>query len=129
MFTQKEMDLLKDLRDEEELCIQKYAKYETEAKNCQLKQLFAQLGQKEQSHRDTINQIMAGNIPPLPAGGGQQGEEMPAPAAYGSDQEHNADKFLCSDALATEKHVSSLYDTCIFEFKDKAVRDILNHIQ
>jgi hypothetical protein len=33
------------------------------------------------------------------------------------------------DALDTEKHVSSVYDTCIFEFTDAGARQALNHIQ
>jgi hypothetical protein len=36
---------------------------------------------------------------------------------------------LCSDVLSAEKHVSSLYDTCIFEFSDEKCRQALNHIQ
>ena len=31
--------------------------------------------------------------------------------------------------LAGEKHVSALYDTCVFEFKDGAARNVLSHIQ
>ena len=33
------------------------------------------------------------------------------------------------DLLATEKHASSLYDTCVFEFGQPELRRILNHIQ
>ena len=33
------------------------------------------------------------------------------------------------DALDTEKHVSGVYDTCIFEFTDAGARQALNHIQ
>ncbi len=33
------------------------------------------------------------------------------------------------DVLATEKHASHLYDTCIFEFNDENARNALNHIQ
>ena len=39
------------------------------------------------------------------------------------------DKMLCSDSLSTEKFVSSTYNTAIFEFRDKNIRQILNHIQ
>lgn len=41
----------------------------------------------------------------------------------------NLDKFLCQDSLSTEKHVSSTYNTAIFEFRDKNIRNVLNHIQ
>jgi len=46
-----------------------------------------------------------------------------------SAQEKQKDAYLCSDALSTEKHVSSTYNTCIFEFSDSNVRNVLNHIQ
>ena len=36
---------------------------------------------------------------------------------------------MLKDALDTEKHVSSVYDTCIFEFTDAGARSALNHIQ
>lgn len=39
------------------------------------------------------------------------------------------DKDLCQDMLTTEKHVSSTYDTTIFEFTNTQVREALNHIQ
>jgi spore coat protein CotF len=39
------------------------------------------------------------------------------------------DKNLCSDMLATEKFVSSAYDTAIFECTNSNIRQILNHIQ
>ena len=39
------------------------------------------------------------------------------------------DKMLCSDSLSTEKFVSSTYNTAIFEFRDKNIRQVLNHIQ
>ena len=49
-------------------------------------------------------------------------------AIAGNPDKEN-DCFLCTDLLATEKHASHLYDTCIFEFKDEGVRSVLNHIQ
>ena len=39
------------------------------------------------------------------------------------------DAYLCKDALSGEKQVSSLYNTCVFEFKDASVRAALAHIQ
>ena len=31
-----------------------------------------------------------------------------------------------TDVLSGEKHASHLYDTCVFEFQNKQVRDVLN---
>ncbi len=47
----------------------------------------------------------------------------------GSSSYSNSDKDLCTDMLMTEKYVSGVYDTAIFEFRDPQVRNILNHIQ
>ena len=35
----------------------------------------------------------------------------------------------CSDLLTTEKHASNLYNTCVFEFGQTELRQVLNHIQ
>lgn len=115
-FTQKETTLLKDLKSQEELCIEKYGKYAADACDGELKNLFTSIRSTEQQHLSTIN--------------GYLGETSPAAApvnASGNCQ--NNDKFLCQDALSMEKHVSSVYDVCVFEFADSAVRQKLNQIQ
>ncbi len=128
-FSQKETTLLEDLKSHEELCVDKYAKYSAEACDPQLKDLFTQLGQKEQQHLDTINQIMSGNVPQMGGGNQQESQQKPTYQYQGNSADKPKDKYLCSDVLSTEKHVSSVYDTCIFEFKDTNVRNVLNHIQ
>ena len=40
-----------------------------------------------------------------------------------------ADAYLCRDALSMEKHVSSVYNTGVFEFSSPVLRDTLAHIQ
>lgn len=130
-LTQKETSLLKDLKEQEQICVEKYNKYSTEASDGQLKNLFAQIGQTEKQHLDTINQIMSGTVPTMQSGGNQQKQLNFTPAynTAGSSQNKQKDSYLCTDLLSTEKHVSSVYNTCIFEFKDTNIRDILNHIQ
>jgi len=54
---------------------------------------------------------------------------LPTPSAAYNEQSKQKDSYLCKDALSTEKHVSSTYNTSIFEFKDTGVRSALNHIQ
>ena len=39
------------------------------------------------------------------------------------------DAYLCRDALSMEKHVSSVYNTGVFEFSSPVLRDTLAHIQ
>lgn len=132
-LTQKETSLLKDLKEQEQICVEKYNKYSTEAHDEQLKNLFTQIGQKETQHLDTINQIMNGTVPSMQSGGGgNSNNTLTFTATYTAidkNQNKQDDSFLCTDSLSSEKHVSSTYNTCIFEFKDTNIRDALNHIQ
>ncbi len=134
-FTTKETNILKDLKEQEQLCVDKYKKYAAGAKDQQLKDLFSRLGQNEQQHLNTVTQIMGGAVPQMQTGGGGNGQTKTTAftPTYqntpNTDQNKQCDSYVCSDALSTEKHVSSVYDTGIFEFRDTAIRDTLNHIQ
>jgi spore coat protein CotF len=130
-LTQKETTLLKDLKDQEQTCVEKYKKYSCEAYDGQLKGLFSHIAQTEQQHLDTINQIMNGTVPSMQSGGGSQQPQLTFTPTYNMTQDPNKqkDSYLCTDLLSTEKHVSSVYNTCIFEFKDTNIRNALNHIQ
>ncbi len=134
-LTQKESSLIKELKGQEKLCIDKYNKHAACAKDPQLKTLFTQLAQKEQEHLNTLTQIENGTVPQMPACGEKNnnacrgGSCFTATYAIAGNPDKENDCFLCTDLLATEKHASHLYDTCIFEFKDEGVRSVLNHIQ
>lgn len=130
-LTQKETDLLKDLKGQEKLCVEKYTKYASNALDPQLKELFTSIANVEQQHLNTISQIESGNMPSSQSGGGSQTVKSTFTETYGlgDTPDKQADCYLCSDLLADEKHVSGLYNTCIFEFKDTVLRDTLNHIQ
>lgn len=125
---QKERSLLKDLTDQEQICVDKYNKYAAEACDTQLKDLFTRLASNENTHLQTLNQISSGTAPQM--GGQSGGQQQPTftPSSCGAQQKKN-DAYLCTDALSTEKHVSAEYNTSIFEFRDQSVRDALNHIQ
>ncbi len=127
-WTQKETGLLKDLKDQEQLCADKYAKHASCAHDAQLKNLFSSLSQTERNHYDTITQMESGTVP-CPSSSSQSAPTFTASYAGVNTPEKQADMYLCSDLLAAEKHVSHLYDTCIFEFKDENARTMLNHIQ
>jgi len=132
-LTQKERMLLEDQKKHEELCIQKYQSYAMQAQNPQLKQMFTQFANQEQQHLNTINQILNGQIPNVSQQGGQQqqsqaNQTMPNNNLNLSSGNQN-DALLCEDALATEKYVSSTYDTTIFECTNPQIRQVLNHIQ
>lgn len=128
-LNQKEAQLLQELKGQEQLCIEKYSKGAQCAVDGQLKGLFSRISQIEQEHLNTLAKIENGTAPQPPQGGG---EALPAfTETYGMTDtpDKQNDCYLCTDALSTEKHASSLYDTCIFEFRDENTRKLLGHIQ
>ena len=129
-LTQKETMLLQDLKTSEEICIEKYGQYAQRAEDQALKDLFLTIQSKEEEHLSTINSLIGGTVP-LMAGGQQQdqGGSQGSGACQQSKTASKTDEYLLQDALDTEKHVSSVYDTCIFEFTDAGARQALNHIQ
>lgn len=128
-LNQKETGLLKDLKDQEQLCVEKYKKHAECACDASLKSLFGYFQQNEQAHLNTLTQIGNGSIPSMDSGNKPVKPDITNSACRCSAEQNATDKYLCSDALAGEKHVSTLYDTCIFEFRDPQIRNILNHIQ
>lgn len=131
-LSQKEKMLLQDQQSHEEICIQKYSSYAQQASDPQLKQLFNSYAQQEQTHLNTINQILQGQVPQMQQGSGsQQMGQMGLiqSSNFGLTQGGKDDEALCNDMLMSEKYVSSAYNTAIFEFQDTNVRQALNHIQ
>ena len=128
-LTQKETNLLNDLKSQEQLCIEKYTKYANEACDPTLKGLFNSIKSTEEGHLSTITKMLGGEEVTMPAAPTAVSQKLNiAPSSCPADQKQR-DGFLCKDALATEKHVSALYDTSIFEFSNPTLRDTLNHIQ
>lgn len=133
-LSQKERLLLQDQQAHEEICIQKYTSYGQQATDPQLKQLFNSYAQQEQTHYDTLAQILQGQVPNIQQGQQQGGQNQ---VAMSSGLGMNANNFnapgddqaLCQDLLMTEKYISGTYDTTIFECQDANVRQVLNHIQ
>ena len=128
LLSQKETDLLKDLKGQEKLCVEKYKKAAEQAKAEQLQRRFLKIAEIEQQHYEAVCAIMNSTAEP---------QSIPTPvnqgfsATYGIDENEQKknDCYLCSDALAMEKHASHLYDTCVFEFKEQSLRNQLNSIQ
>ena len=128
-LTQKETTLLEDLKSQEKLCIEKYTKYQAAACDPALAGLFGTIKATEEGHLSTVCKILSG----------QDVAATPAPTAVSQKftceksscdaMAKENDAYLCKDALAMEKHVSSVYDTSIFEFSAPVLRDVLSHIQ
>ncbi len=136
-WTQKEASLLKDLKGQEQLCVDKYGKYAQQAHDPELQQLFRTIQQTEQSHLQTVTTLLSGQMPQQ--NGQQQNQQttqqpqryaqFPPQGAQDVHQAFKQDKFLAEDALCTEKEVSGAYNVSIFEFRDPQVRQILNQLQ
>ena len=130
--------LLQDLKTSEEICIEKYDQYARKADDQALADLFLTIKAKEEEHLKTINSLMGGTVPMMAGVGqgsgssgqnGQGNEGQPGDGRATQKSHSKTDEYLLKDALDTEKHVSSVYDTCIFEFTDAGARQALNHIQ
>ena len=128
-LTQKEHSLLTDLKSQEQLCIEKYGKYAEYACDPALKSLFSKIKTAEEGHLSTISKIMSGEEVAMPAPPTAVSAKLNVEPSSCSVEQKNQDAYLCKDALAMEKHVSSVYDTSIFEFSSPVLRDTLNHIQ
>ena len=129
-LTQKEHSLLCDLKSQEELCIEKYGKYSSEAHDPCLKNLFSSIRTTEESHLATIQRMMNGEEVEMSSESpSAKAAKTECPVASVSPEEKSADAYLCQDALAMEKHVSSVYNTSVFEFSSPNMRDTLAHIQ
>ncbi|MDW8802992.1 spore coat protein [Clostridium sp. A1-XYC3] len=131
-LTQKERTLLEDQKSHEQLCVDKYSSYASQAQDQQLKQLFTNHASIEQQHLNTINQLLSGQVPQMnsqQSGNQNQQQSMSSGNTGAVGMKGVSDAELCQDMLMTEKYVSGAYNTAIFEFKDTEVRDVLNHLQ
>ncbi|AJA47233.1 coat F domain-containing protein [Clostridium pasteurianum DSM 525 = ATCC 6013] len=133
-LSQKERTLLEDQKSHEQICIEKYTNYANKATDPQLKEIFNANKQQEQTHLDSINQLLSGTVPQMNQQQNQNtAQQNSAQSTPTSNTPTTAtdlnDADMCSDILMTEKYVSGSYDTAIFECKDTEVRDALNHIQ
>ena len=128
-LTQKETSLLKDLKGQEELCVQKYGRYADDACDPCLKGLFSSIKSTEESHLQTIERILGGEEVSTQTPPSAVSQRFVCQPGKCSPEQKKSDAYLCGDALAMEKHASSLYDVSIFEFSDPVLRDTLNGLQ
>jgi len=135
-WTQKEASLLKDLKGQEQLCVDKYGQYAQRAHDPELQQLFHDIQQTEQQHLQTVTTLISGQLPQQTVQTNQQAATPNQPDVWQGQpqgmtmqQAMEQDKFLCQDALCTEKEVSGAYNTSVFEFRDPQVRQVLNQLQ
>ncbi len=131
ILNQKESAAIKDLQTQEEMCIKKYEKYHNEAKDPVLKDLFKNLQEREQQHYDSLEQVLTGQVPSCDCNDSSGREYNPA-ATYNTEsqlQNKDSDCYLATDCIATEKLVSSEYNSDVFVFGDPSIRKLLADIQ
>lgn len=127
-LTNKEKTLIQDNLNAEYLCIRKYEQYASMASDPQIKQVFKDLGNKEQQHATTLEGILSQN------GVNNQNifKSFTKPQEDLSNIQSSlgfTDAQLLNDALYTEKHVSSSYNNAVLESFDTNIRQKLQHIQ
>lgn len=130
-LTEQQTFVVKNLMDQERMCVEKYTRGEKEAKDPVLKELFATIKKEEQQHYNSLSQLLEGNVPEVNTRD-EAGMSYCPKATYVGD--YNAtdkenDKFLCTDAIATEKYVSSAYNYELFQFGAPNVRRLLNDME
>ena len=132
-WTKKEQNLLKELQNAEKLCVEKYRKAAREAADPALGEIFSGIEQAEQKHFAVLGKMADGAVPSLPAQNKAKGkaakEEKPAPKGRLRRTARQEDAYLLADLLGTEKYVSAVYNTAIFEFTDEKARETLGGIQ
>ncbi len=128
-LTQKETSLITDMKSQEQLCIEKYGKYATEAHDGALRNLFTTLKTNEQKHLDTLNRILGGEEVSMPAAPSAVEAKFTPTRSSCSAAEKEEDGYLAKDALSMEKHVSQGYNITVFEVSSPVLRDTLSHIE
>ena len=130
-ITEKQKFVIQNLKDQEKMCVEKYDRGEKAAKDPVLKDLFQSIKKEEQKHYHSLEQLLNGNIPEVNTiDQAAKGYEPKASYTGNFNQEDKEnDKFLCTDAITTEKYVSSAYNFELFQFADSDVRRLLNDIE
>lgn len=131
ILKEKEATAIKDLQTQEQMCIQKYGKYATEARDTVLKDLFLDLQKDEQKHYDSLGQVLTGTVPSCDCND-DRGKNYAPKATYdpmGNSEDKKHDCYLATDCIASEKMVSSEYNSDVFVFGNSDVRKLLADIQ
>ena len=128
---EKERAVIQDLQTQEKSCIEKYGKYATMAKDPVLKDLFETIKKDEEQHYESLTKVLSGTVPSSDCNDNAGAKYNPK-ATYstlGETEDKKSDCFLATDCIGTEKLVSSVYNTDVFNFGDSRVRKLLADIQ
>ncbi len=127
-LSQKEVQLITELKNQEQLCVQKYDFYAKQAKDPELKNLFKKISKYEQGHTQMLDTLLGGTVPVVKNRTPVATKYEPKASHPGDQTSKEFDKFLCTDIIATEKYVSTAYNDNLFYFASTDVRNVLNAI-
>lgn len=127
-LNQKETQLITELKNQEELCIQKYDFYSETATDPELKSLFKKISGHEKQHYDMLDSLLKGSMPQIKNRKPEAVSYEPKATHPGGTKEKNFDKFLCTDIITTEKYAAADYNNDLFYFASSEVRNVLNAI-
>ena len=127
-LNQKEAQLITELKNQEQLCIQKYDFYAEQAKDPELKKLFKTILGHEQQHYELLDSLSNGTVPQLNNRKPAAVDYQPKASHSGNQKDKDFDKFLCTDIITTEKYVATDYNNDLFYFASTDVRNVLNAI-
>ena len=127
-LNQKEVQLITELKSQEELCVKKYDFYAKQAKDPELKNLFKKLLKYEQTHYDMLDSLSKGTVPQIKTKTPLANKYEPKTGGTVDQAGKEFDKFLCTDVIATEKYVATAYNDDLFYFCSPEVRNVLNAI-
>jgi rubrerythrin len=131
VLSEKERNVICDLQTQEKSCIEKYKKYAGEAHDSELKNLFETLQRKEQQHYNSLQKVLDGDVLGCNCND-SDGEDYEPKATYDKlddSEEKKSDCFLATDCIASEKLVSSEYNSDVFAFANSKLRKLLADIQ
>ena len=131
VLKEKERTTIMDLQTQEQSCIEKYRRYKEQAKDPVLRDLFEDLESREQQHYDSLQEVLDGPCPQCDCND-TSGADYEPEATYSASEDSEdkqADCFLATDCIGTEKLVSGEYNTNVFNFEDARVRKLLADIQ
>ena len=99
VLKETERTAIENLRTQEKSCIEKYQKYAQQAIDPELKNLFEQLHKKEQTHYDSLTQVLDGTVPSSDCNDSDGRDYEPraiyTAASQSEDKMHDA--FLCKE--------------------------------
>ena len=131
-LNEKEKNCVTDLLSQEKLCSEKYEKYASMAKDTVLKDLFTMIKSDEEKHLSSLNDLMNGTVSTNVNVNDNAGATYSPAATYTGNYvqaDKDSDAFLCTDAITTEKYVSSAYNFDLFQFGSTEARKLLADIE